>query len=142
MRIRRERLRELRRMHGWTQGQVAAALECSRATVSTWETTGGMPRPARLQRLADLFNVPICEIIDEEDTPPLRRLRTAAGLRQKDVAKLLGVGTPTYCDVETARQGVPERWIPILSEAFNVTTDAIINLARIRILKSGRGGVH
>ncbi|MYT25952.1 helix-turn-helix domain-containing protein [Streptomyces sp. SID7760] len=125
-----------------TQSQVGAALGCSRATVSTWETTGGMPQPARLQRLADFFNVAVSEIIEDRHTTPLRRLRIVAGLRQKDVAKLLGVGIPTYCDVETSRQGLPDRWIPVLSQAFSVSAEAIRALSRVQVSQRGRGGAH
>ncbi|MEU8516352.1 helix-turn-helix transcriptional regulator [Kitasatospora sp. NPDC048722] len=128
MRIRRGRLRELRIQHGMTQAQVADALDCSRSAVSTWETTGRPPRPSRLGRLADLFGVSVREIIEGGILPTLRELRVAAGMRQTDIARRLHVQASTYCDVETGRQRVPLRWVPILAAEFRVSAGFLTSL--------------
>ncbi|MFF2548367.1 helix-turn-helix transcriptional regulator [Kitasatospora sp. NPDC058063] len=128
MRIRRGRLRELRMQHGMTQSQIAELLNCSRSTVSTWETTGRPPRPFRLRKLADLLGVSVREIVEFGILPTLREMRIAAGMRQADIARRLRVQTSTYCDVETGRQNVPPRWIPILSAEFCVSKDFLQSL--------------
>ncbi|MFD6280696.1 helix-turn-helix domain-containing protein [Streptomyces sp. NPDC060209] len=123
MRIRRERLRHLRRKRGMTQSQLAAALDCSRAAVSTWETTGRLPRPDRLQLLANVLGVPVTELIEDGESLSLVSLRLTAGLLAKDVARTLKVSSSTYCHVERGRQRVPPRWFPILSRTFGVPAE-------------------
>ncbi|MFI7142858.1 helix-turn-helix domain-containing protein [Streptomyces massasporeus] len=125
VRIRRERLRELRESRDMTQSRLAAALGCSRAAVSTWETTGRLPHPKRLHRLADVLGVPVWEFLDGCSSSTLRCLRTAAGMLQRDVAGLLNVATSTYCDVETGRQNLPDRWVPILATAYGVPPEIV-----------------
>ncbi|MFD4535585.1 helix-turn-helix domain-containing protein [Kitasatospora sp. NPDC058397] len=129
MRIRRERLRELRARLGMTQEQVARILDCSRSAVSTWETTGRLPRPGRLRRLAELMDVPVRELLIASNSSTLRQMRTAAGLRQMDVAALLHIKSSTYCDVEKGRQKLPHRWIPVLSGAFGVSHERLTALS-------------
>ncbi|MFH9908155.1 helix-turn-helix domain-containing protein [Streptomyces sp. NPDC017225] len=128
VRIRRERLRHLRGMRGLTQSQLAAILECSRGAVSTWESTGRLPRPKRLQQLACVLGVPVLELIEEGDSSSLRSMRIGAGLLQQDVAHLLKVTKSTYCHVERGRQNVPSRWLPILSVTFGVSVDLLQSL--------------
>ncbi|MGV9315204.1 helix-turn-helix domain-containing protein [Streptomyces sp. NPDC003691] len=130
MRLRRERLRELRRALNLTQAQIANAMGCARSTVSTWETAGTMPRPAVLRHLAEFLGTTVNDLTVQETPASLRALRVAAGMRQADIARMLGVGTPTYSDVETGRQGIPARWIPALTLAFGVLPDALRALGK------------
>ncbi|MFJ9427865.1 helix-turn-helix domain-containing protein [Streptomyces sp. NPDC101249] len=128
MRIRRERLRELRARRQMTQLDLADALGCSRAAVSTWETTGHPPRPATLRTLAELLGVTVFDLI-EVDFLDLKVMRSVAGMRQCDIASLLGVLTSTYCDVETGRRDLPGRWVPIISRAFAVPLSLVRGLS-------------
>ncbi|MFB7012296.1 MULTISPECIES: helix-turn-helix transcriptional regulator [unclassified Streptomyces] len=140
MRIRRDLLRKLRKERGMTQYQLADALGCSRAAVSTWETTGRLPRPKRLQLLADFFGIPVCELIEDGEALSLISLRLAAGLLAKDVARALRVAKSTYCHVERGRQKVPARWLPILSRTFGVPVEIFKSLhQKSPSLKSGGG---
>ncbi|MGW5336190.1 helix-turn-helix domain-containing protein [Streptomyces bauhiniae] len=125
MRIRRDRLRLLRQKRGMTQSQLASALNCSRAAVSTWETTGRLPRPDRLQLLAEFFGVSVRYLIEDEDSHSLATLRLTAGMLAKDVARMLKVSSSTYCHVERGRQKVPVRWFPILSRAFGIPSELL-----------------
>ncbi|WP_353963551.1 helix-turn-helix transcriptional regulator [Streptomyces sp. NBC_00078] len=141
MRIRRDRLRELRRLRGMTQSQLAAVLGCSRGAVSTWETTGRLPLPERLQALCVFFGVSVRELVEAEESEfvTLRGLRIAAGMRMKDIAAVLKVCPPTYCDVETGRQKIPVRWVTPLSNAYGVPPETVIGLAPSRA-KGETGG--
>ncbi|MEW1551506.1 helix-turn-helix transcriptional regulator [Streptomyces tsukubensis] len=132
MRLRRDRLRELRRARKLTQAQIAIAVGCARSTVSTWETSGSMPRPAVLRYLAKALGTTVADLTEPGGPPSLRALRTAAGMRQVDIARMLGVGTPTYCDVETGRQKIPTRWIPLLARALDVLPDSLRELTATR----------
>ncbi|MGO4417248.1 helix-turn-helix domain-containing protein [Streptomyces sp. MCAF7] len=121
-------LRELRLRRGLTQGQLAAALGCSRAAVSTWETGRGLPRPERLRQLAEFFGVSVAELVECDGPLTLKGLRAAAGLQQRAAAEILKVRPSTYCDVENGRQNLPPRWVPILAAALNVPEDMIQDL--------------
>ncbi|MFI1568892.1 helix-turn-helix domain-containing protein [Streptomyces sp. NPDC020490] len=140
VRIHRVRVRKLRLSHGWTQDELAVRVGCSRSTVSTWETTGRPPRPNRLQHLAHVFGVPVGYLIIPGHSSILHCLRTSAGLLQKDVARLLKVCASTYCDVETGRQEVPERWVPILSKQYDVTPEVIRGSPTRDAHNTGGGG--
>ncbi|MFI9005521.1 helix-turn-helix domain-containing protein [Streptomyces sp. NPDC053541] len=131
MRIRGDRLRSLRESRGWTQAYVASQVGCSRTAVISWETQGITPSPVRLQILANLFEVDSVFLISGDCGSPLRFLRRSAGLLQRDVAKSLNVGVSTYSDVETGRQGIPDRWVPILSFVFRVPPSVIRSLCRL-----------
>lgn len=125
-----------------TQRQLAAALGCSRAAVSTWETTGRLPHPKRLQRLAEVLGVHVWELLDDWGLSTLRCLRTAAGMLQREVAGLLNVAPSTYCDVETGRQNVPDRWVPILADAYGVPPEIIRGQLPDRAEKDGGEGAE
>jgi transcriptional regulator with XRE-family HTH domain len=51
------RLKAARERKGLTQQQVADAFSLKKATVSAWETGGGMPDALRLARLAKMYDV-------------------------------------------------------------------------------------
>ncbi|MGW2672371.1 helix-turn-helix domain-containing protein [Streptomyces sp. NPDC001272] len=119
VRIQGGRLRELRIKRGMhTQRQLAEALGCARSSVTTWEASKSIPRPAMLSRIATLLDASPDDLIDAPKVK-LRTLRTTRGLRQQDMAEALGVTPSTYCDVERQRQGIPERWFPILAHLFS-----------------------
>lgn len=119
IRLRGALLRRLRIRCGFhTQGALAAVLGCARSTVATWEASASIPRPDMLAKLCALLGVPVSELIEECGGPSLRSLRTAAGLRQVDMAAFLKITPSTYCDVETGRQAIPARWFPVLSTVF------------------------
>ncbi|MET8703657.1 helix-turn-helix domain-containing protein [Kitasatospora sp. NPDC004723] len=128
MRIHGNLLRKLRKRLGLTQQEVADAIGCSRSSVSEWETRGRVPRAARLKALASLLRVKVSDLLAPPNPTSLKELRTSAGLLQESVAKRLGVRNTTYCDVENGRQRIPARWIPILSELFDIPGPALIQL--------------
>ncbi|WP_432017667.1 helix-turn-helix domain-containing protein [Streptomyces hydrogenans] len=126
VRIRGARVRELRRARGFrTQRLLAAALGCARSTVSTWEASKGLPRPATLARLASLLGVPPRDLIEEANGPTLKGLRTAKGLRGVDMAKALRVTASTYCDVERSRQRIPAHWWPVLARVLGKPEETV-----------------
>ncbi|MEU9237115.1 helix-turn-helix transcriptional regulator [Streptomyces subrutilus] len=126
VRIDGARLRELRIQRGYrTQGQLAAAIGCTRSTVSTWEASKSTPRPATLSRVAGILGVSPNELMHMDGVYTLKKLRTSAGLLQADMANLLGVATSTYCDVERQRQKIPKRWLPALAQIFRISTPDI-----------------
>lgn len=59
-------IKKLRKSRGWTQPQLADRISVSKQTISNWETGLKVPRMGALQKLADLFNVPISEIVSDQ----------------------------------------------------------------------------
>jgi len=52
-----ERLRQAREAAGWTNDELAAALQVNRKTVERWQTSGGSIKTDRLFDLAAVLNV-------------------------------------------------------------------------------------
>ncbi|MER7498310.1 helix-turn-helix transcriptional regulator [Streptomyces pharetrae] len=138
IRLRGARLRQLRIRCGFrTQGALAAVLGCARSTVATWEASASIPRPDMLGKLCALLCVPVSELIEECGGPSLRSMRTAAGLRQVDMAGFLKISPSAYCDVETGRQAIPARWFPVLASVFGRPERDV----RAMLNAGGRGAV-
>lgn len=52
------KLKVLRAEKGMTQEDLAKLLGTNQVVVSSWETGRATPRPAMMQKISDLFNVP------------------------------------------------------------------------------------
>lgn len=130
-------LRGLRLQHGLTQRELAILVErvtferCSRSTVTMWETADCTPSPNNLRALSTILQTPINDFLDGVH-PTLKSLRTVAGFTQGGISKLLRVTTSTYADVETGRQRIPPRWVPVLAQAFRVDALTITTAKRDR----------
>lgn len=64
-----ERLRELRIKSGYTQYQIAKILNIDRSTYSYYEIGKTMPDINVLLKLSRIFNIPINEMLADEDVP-------------------------------------------------------------------------
>lgn len=70
-----QNIARLRAQKGFSQGDLADALEVSRQSVSKWETDASIPELDKLLRLAELFNVTLDELVkgkslqEEADAP-------------------------------------------------------------------------
>ena len=70
-----QNIARLRAQKGYSQGDLADALEVSRQSVSKWETDASIPELDKLLRLAELFNVTLDELVkgkslqEEADAP-------------------------------------------------------------------------
>ena len=63
----KNRLRELREFHGWSQGELADRLDVSRQTVNALETGKYDPSLPLAFRIARLFGQPIESLFIPED---------------------------------------------------------------------------
>lgn len=63
-----EKLRKMRKDKGLTQEELASAIFVSRTLISKYENGSVYPTKDNVQKLALYFNVPISNLIDEEDT--------------------------------------------------------------------------
>ncbi|MGW2255401.1 helix-turn-helix domain-containing protein [Kitasatospora sp. NPDC001660] len=134
-------LSELRQSRGLTQGELAtevaraAGKRCARSTVAMWETADCTPTPDNLSALAEVLHTPVQAFFDV-GPPTLKYLRTVSGYTQSRISKLLAVTGGTYADVETGRQNIPARWVPILARAFQVDERAITSAVRERPVRN------
>ena len=58
-----DRLRELRKKHGYTQAQLAKELYIGQGAVSAWEKGRSTPPTDKLQDIAALYNVSVSELL-------------------------------------------------------------------------------
>lgn len=127
---------ELRQARGISQKVLAKAVGCSRSAVAMWESKNQRPSPQHLLRLAsslDVSPLDLVELLDIDWT--LKILRRFLGFTQAQVARALKVAVSTYCDVETGRQVLPDRWVPILESLFNTDEHTVRNSAPLKKAK-------
>lgn len=79
-----KRIHELRSGMGWSQVELARALNVSKQTVSNWENDNIQPSIDMLVRLAKVFGVTTDYLLGLEDTPRL----DVSGLSDSAVAHL------------------------------------------------------
>ncbi|MFJ5099257.1 helix-turn-helix domain-containing protein [Streptomyces sp. NPDC088557] len=133
VRLRGSLVRDLRIRKGFaTQAVLALAMGCGKSTVKGWESSRHLPRPENLTRLAELLGVPATCLVETTDPEcsgvlTLRDMRVSAGFRQADIAAALNLrGTGSYSDVERGRQGIPARWLPVLSRILGEPEEVIL----------------
>ena len=95
----KDNLVSLRKMHGFSQDELAEKIGVTLRTISKYEKQGVMPRGANLQKLAEVLGVSIAylsndEIVDPayglEESPYIERARAIYGKRgAADVEQLL-----------------------------------------------------
>jgi transcriptional regulator with XRE-family HTH domain len=101
-----------------------------------WESKNQRPSPQHLLRLASSLDVSPLDLVELLDTDwTLKILRRFLGFTQAQVARALKVAVSTYCDVETGRQVLPDRWVPILEALFNTDEHTVRNSAPLKKAK-------
>lgn len=84
-------LKALRKAHGFTQAEVASALNLSRTSYTKYENDVHMPNAEQIQLIASLFGVSPAEIlapIESNNAEPIKPEKPAV---RSDHEKLLGV---------------------------------------------------
>lgn len=103
-----ENIKYLREQDGLTQKEFAEKLVVSRATVGNWESGEREPELSRIVKMAEYFSVTLDDFILTELRPPtpmyvknIKLLRKKHGMKQEDMANLLGLKTVSaYCKKE------------------------------------------
>ena len=92
-----ENITRLRTKKGWSQGDLADALDVSRQSISKWETDGSVPELDKLLRLSDLFGVTLDELVRGEggtqkstDTPDTKPKAEKSGSRISHTQAIIG----------------------------------------------------
>jgi len=97
-----KKLRELRKIEGWTQEEVAKKLGISKQTYSNYENEKRKPSLSIIRELASIYNVNIDDIFAEE-AGPFAKLPIVGTIS-------CGNGTIAYEDIEGYEE-VPKSWI-------------------------------
>ena len=92
-----ENITRLRTEKGWSQGDLADALDVSRQSISKWETDGSVPELDKLLRLSDLFGVTLDELVRGEsgtqkstDAPDTKPKAEKSGSRISHTQAIVG----------------------------------------------------
>lgn len=75
-----DRLKDLRKKKGVTQTQVADSIYVSRSLIAKFETGVAYPNRETLEKLALYFDVPVSELIDQDET-------TLVAVETKDISE-------------------------------------------------------
>lgn len=70
-----EKLKELRKRFGLSQGQLAEIINVSRQAITKWETDGGIPDISNLQELSKVFGITVDYLLNDEKELPALQLR-------------------------------------------------------------------
>lgn len=70
-------LKQLRKRHNMTQGDLSNALKISRSTIAMYETNVRMPDHEMMKRIAELFNVSMDYLYEKETESSLSELKLA-----------------------------------------------------------------
>jgi len=105
-----ERLRSLRMAWGWTQGQLAAALNTDQTAISAWELDKTRPSGAALLSIAHLFGLGL-EALDGAGTfpPPARTDSALPGLNLPPVSgagALVDLGNGHTTQLPDSQEGI------------------------------------
>lgn len=89
-----DRLKNLRKKKGVTQTQVAEGIFVSRSLIAKFETGAAYPNKETLEKLALYFDIPISELVDQEET-------TLVTVDMKDVSEKINLGVLIFIFVIT-----------------------------------------
>ena len=64
-----DNIKTIRKNRGFTQEELAARLHVTRQTISKWEKGYSVPDAALLSQMADIFEVPVTELLGEPSQP-------------------------------------------------------------------------
>ena len=75
-----EKLKEARKESGLSQEQFAEKMNVSRSAVAKWETDKGMPDVNNLKIMAQLLNVSVDYLLDEDEKISFNEIKEAINL--------------------------------------------------------------
>lgn len=123
----RRRLTRLRDKQGWSEAELGRLARVSPQAIRNWEsgvTTG--PQVDMLARVAAALGASMSDLVK---VPPRDRylsdLRVLAGLVQPEAARLLGVSTGYYSDLERGEKNLSDQHAAAIAKLFQTTPDVV-----------------
>lgn len=65
-----EKLKEIRKRFGLSQGQLAGIMNVSRQAITKWESDGGIPDISNLQELSKVFGITVDYLLNDDNNLP------------------------------------------------------------------------
>lgn len=126
------RLKEIRKERGLSQKELAEKLGCGQNTISMWESGKRIMDSAALAEVADFFGVTTDYLLCKESSRPtlgdnIRFLRKSKGLKQEDLANVLGSCRSTVGQWEIGANTPPIDAIVQIADFFGVSLDDMLS---------------
>ena len=118
-------IQRLRNSNGWTQDQLARKMNCSKQTISNYETGRREPDLSTINELAKVLNVSPSEIISDERQPTILAGPDMQSLNQR-VAELIEDEINSRVNEkmkELQEPEDPDEWIPLAPGFYNMPLD-------------------
>lgn len=80
-----EKIKEARKEAGLSQQQFAEKMSVSRSAIAKWETDKGMPDVNNLKTMAQLLNVSVDYLLDDDEMISLNQMKEAIDLDQYEI---------------------------------------------------------
>ena len=142
----KENLKYLRKLKGWTQEQLAQQLDIKRSLIGAYEEGRADPPLTNLQKIAELFQMSIDDLINREisvqsgpveSTSPLKVLSITVDDQERENIELIGQKASAgylngYADPEYL-EDLPKFKLPFLAQnatyrAFEISGDSMLPL--------------
>lgn len=129
-----QNLKYLREQKGVTQEDMAGLLgNIGQRAVSKWERGTSEPSLDTIIQLAEYFSVTLDDLVLKEMKPPippyalnLKFLRKKHEIKQRDMAKFLGVSEANYCKYENGNVDIGIEKLLKLANFFDATLDELV----------------
>lgn len=128
-----QNLKYLRESKGIKQEEMSNMIGVEQGTISSWENGNRKPCIDMIVVLAELFEVSLDNLVLQDMRPPVPRysenirfLRKKHGMKQEDIANLLGVSKATASKYENGNVDLTALQLVILSDFFGVTLDQLV----------------
>lgn len=121
-------LRAARAAAGLTQHELARRIEVAGGErIASWERGAAVPRPHFTQRLAEVLQVPVEQLLEAREFLDLRQLRVVAGLSARELADHVHVSVPTLARWESGRFTRPPRGesVELLAQVLGVPVERV-----------------
>lgn len=127
----------LRRNRGYSQEDVAKIMGKSRQTIASWETGRAKPDIDSVEKLAEIYDVPILGVIEarKENVQEGKEnknyglsvniIRRMLGITTKEMATRLKISVRVYRSIENGKVGIYEPERKAIGEALGIAEGVI-----------------
>ena len=113
---------------GMTQKELADAIGAKQAQISAWERGAIPPSVDVLVRIASALDIDVVKLMTprNQSNNNIKELRTAKGLTQVELAKILGIAQSTYSAYESGANEFSEEMLQRIADALEISVDDIV----------------
>lgn len=143
-----ERIKELRKEHGYTQEDLAKKLHLNaKSSIANYESGSNSPSDEIKLKLCGIFNCSMDYLMGETNYKNLdiaiknifihtykrvRDLREDNDLTQAEMAKFLHITRPQYSLYESGKREFPSDLLVMIAKRFDCTLDYLLGLSNIQ----------